>query len=344
MLTEKVYNVDIMKLSIIIVNWNSTELLSNLIIDLNNCLQNDIESEVIVVDNASKDFSKDNFLNQIQKAVANAIRFQIKIIENEKNLGFAKACNEALKIAKGDFIIFSNPDIRIKDSGTIKKMINYLETNPSFGILGAQLLKENGKLQNSASNFPNLLIELFGKSLLKLFFPRKFLTKSHFFQVDKKSNLLATEEVIEVPSIIGAFFITKKEVLNKLNGFDEDYFLFLEETDFCFRARENGYKIGLLPFVQVYHLQAKSREKAYYPSFIEYYISLSLFYKKHYSETTYILFKLIRFTKCFFNLVFFLILNLFTIFLSPKFLKRLKINFYLMCWYVFTFQTLRLKD
>jgi hypothetical protein len=145
-----------------------------------------------------------------------------------------------------------------------------METHSRAGISGAQLLNSDGSKQNSIANFPSLATELLNKSLLRWLFPEKFPGKEKDYP-----------EPIEVDSIIGACMIVRREAMEQVGLLDEDYFLFLEETDWCYRMKKAGWKVYHVPQAEVYHFQGKSAEKDKKRAKVEYYRSRYQFFKKH---------------------------------------------------------------
>jgi GT2 family glycosyltransferase len=145
-----------------------------------------------------------------------------------------------------------------------------MRAHPDCGACGAQLLNPDGSRQNSIANFPTLATEMINKSLLRRLWPSRFPGKEQTFATP-----------VEVESVVGAFFLTRKDLWDKLGGLDEDYFFFLEETDFCFRVRKAGLRIMHLPQVQVRHEQGGSAGGMRAAARIEYWRSRYLFFSKH---------------------------------------------------------------
>lgn len=229
------------KLSIIIVSWNVRELLRKCLISIFN--QTRIPFEVIVVDNASRDGS----------AAMVAKNFpQVRLIRNSKNVGFAKANNQGVKIATGEYMIFLNDDTEIK-SGALEKMATWLDQHPETGIIGARLLNPDGSLQlGTARRFPGfkvLATMLLGwhSLLLRQEWLRRYYMLGDQFTRDTK-----------VDQVMGASLMTRKNLLNKLGGFCEEFWIWFEEVDLCQRCKEAGYKIFVISQAEIVHHQGKS--------------------------------------------------------------------------------------
>ncbi len=254
-------------LSVIIVNWNTRDFLARCLSSITQAVQR-MKAEVFVVDNASSDESgktvKENFT-------------EVMLIENEKNLGFAAANNQALKQSKGRYLLLLNPDTQVRE-GAIQKLISFMNLRPDVGITGVQLLNSDGSKQNSIANIPSLATELLNKSLLEWLFPKRFPGKRRNYP-----------EPIEVESVIGACMMVRREALDQVGMLDEDYFLFLEETDWCYRMKKAGWKTYHVPQAEVYHFQGKSAEAERKRAKVEYYRSRYHFFKKNFGSGRYFL-------------------------------------------------------
>lgn len=246
-------------LSIIIVNWNTKDLLIQCLKSLVR-VSDRFEMEVFVVDNGSMDGS----VEAVRVGFPEAI-----VIQNSTNLGFAQANNQALRLAKGKYILLLNPDTQVKE-GAIETLKVFMDNHPKAGAVGAQLLNSDGSKQNSIANFPSLATELLNKSLLRWLFPDRFPGKERDYN-----------EPIEVESVIGACMMVRREAIEQVGLLDEDYFLFLEETDWCYRMKKAGWKVYHVPQADVYHFQGKSAEKDKKRAKVEYYRSRYQFFKKN---------------------------------------------------------------
>jgi GT2 family glycosyltransferase len=248
-----------MDLSIVVVNWNTKDLLLQCLESFYGSIDG-IETEVFVVDNGSVDGS----------VAAVKERFSgIILIANPINLGFAKANNQALKESEGHYFLLLNPDTRVK-KGTIERLVSFAEAHPEAGVVGGQLLHADGSKQNSIANFPSLATELLNKRLLRWLWPRTFPGKERDYS-----------EPVEVDSVIGACMMVRRQAADEVGWLDEDYFLFLEETDWCFRMKKAGWKIYHHPLAELYHFQGKSAEPERKRARVEYYRSRYHFFKRN---------------------------------------------------------------
>jgi len=299
-------------LSIIIVSRNTRELLLR-------CMKSIFESdrgisrEMIVVDNGSSDGSVD----EVEKAFP-----FVHLVGNEKNLGFAKAVNQALQKASGKYIFLLNPDTEVKN-GAIKQLLSFMESHLETGVAGAQLLNSDGSKQNSIANFPSLATELFNKRLLRWLFPRRFPGKERKYS-----------EPVEVDSVIGACMMVNREALDQVGVLDEDYFLFLEETDLCYRMKKAGWKIYHVPQAEVYHFQGKSAEAERKRAKVEYYRSRYHFFKKNRGSGRYFLLVAGLMVRLVAESISMALVCLFTLGRVKRWRRKLSIYTYLLGWHL----------
>ncbi len=273
----------------------------------------DIDMEIYVVDNNSTDGS--------QAAVKKEYH-DVKLIENEANTGFAHANNQAIRRMQGRFAVLLNSDAVLKENA-INKLLAFMTSTPRAGIAGVQLLNDDGSRQNSIDNFPSTETEIFNKSILRLFLPVKYPSKNRIF-----------ENPTEVDSVIGACMIVRKEAMDEVGVLDEDYFLFLEETDWCFRMYKKGWRVYHVPNAEVFHLSGHSKKKTPWRSQIEYYISLYKFFKKNRTPASYLALRVLKPCKIFINLVLNLLGNLITLFQKKGLRNRLLKYYKLFVWHL----------
>ncbi len=260
--------------SILLVNWNTAELILCAIESvLADSAESQIPVEIIVVDNGSSDDS----IGQIRLRQPEAV-----IIENGRNLGFARAVNRGLAVHKGQHVILLNTDA-ILCPGALGAVLRAFVENPRVGIVGANLLNEDGTPQNSIAPFPSLLTEVVNKSLLR------------FFSARHERKVRSTSlDLLDVDSVIGACLAIRGEALTSIGPLDECFFFFFEETDWCFQAHRLGWRVVVAPDAKVFHGQGKSSETVLVDVRIEYYRSrYRYFFKNHGKWTTILLFEFI---------------------------------------------------
>jgi GT2 family glycosyltransferase len=303
---------ELLDLSIIIVNWNMKQWLLP-------CLRaifeekEEISQEVIVVDNGSWDRSG----SEAKEAFPS-----VHLIQNERNLGFAKAVNQGLQKALGKYVVLLNPDTQVKH-GVIEQLVSFMNTHLEAGAAGAQLLNSDGSKQNSIANFPSLTTELLNKNLLRRLFPKKFPGKEKHYS-----------EPIEVDSVIGACMMVRRDAYSQVGLLDEGYFLFLEETDWCYRMKRAGWKIYHVPDAEVYHFQGKSAEQEKKKARVEYFRSRYHFFKKNKGNLQWFILVVGLLIRLVFELLSMTVASLVTFFAIKGWRKKLGIYAYLFWWHL----------
>jgi GT2 family glycosyltransferase len=272
-----------------------------------------MEAEVFVVDNGSTDGS----------GAAVRDRFpEVGLIENPMNLGFARANNQAMSRATAKYLLLLNPDTQVKEEA-IKRLISFMEAHSEVGIAGGQLLNSDGSKQNSIANFPSLATELLNKNLLRWLFPNRFPGKERNYS-----------EPIEVDSVIGAGMMVRRETTEQVGLLDEEYFLFLEETDWCYRIKKGGWKIYYVPQAEIYHFQGRSAEREKKRARVEYYRSRYLFFKKNRGSLQWSILLTGLIIRLWVELISMSVACLFTLCLIKKWRTRLSIYGYLLWWHL----------
>lgn len=224
------------RLSIIIVNYNTKDLLKQ-------CLKSVIGYEIIVVDNASTDGS----VEMVEKEFP-----QVRLVKNKKNLGFAKANNQGLRLVQGEYILFLNSDTVVPKK-TIASLLSYLEEHPKVGVVTPRLELRNGKVDlDCHRGFPTPWASFSYFTGLEKLFPRSKIF-GQYHQTWKEP-----ETIHEIDACCGAFLLTRKKVLEGVSGFDESYFFYGEDLDLCFRIKQRGWKVVYYPKVKAVHYKGTS--------------------------------------------------------------------------------------
>ena len=257
-----------MELSIIIVNYNVKEFLQNLLHSLQKSVSS-ITHEIIVVDNASDDGSVEFIREKFP---------QINLIVCQTNLGFSKANNLGLKVSKGKFILLINPDTIVSED-TITKMIEFLNEHPDAGLVGCKILNPDGSLQLACRrSFPGPWTSFCKVTGLSTLFPNsRLFAKYNLTYLDENSTY-------EVDAISGSFMMMKREVYEKIGGFDEQFFMYGEDLDLCYRIQKNGYKVYYYPGTQIIHYKGESTKRSGLDETKYFYDAMNLFVKKHFSS------------------------------------------------------------
>ncbi len=265
-----------LNLSVIIVNYNVKYFLEQCLCSVQKAIA-EINAEIIVIDNNSSDGSID-YLQQHFPSVI--------FLSNQKNEGFSKANNKALQIAKGEMILFLNPDtIVAEDSFTT--CVSFLQNTPNAGAAGIRMIDGSGKfLPESKRSFPSLLSSFYKLiGLAALFSSSKIFNHYALGNLDKNKNC-------EVPVLAGAFMMVKKEVLEKTHGFDESFFMYGEDIDLSFRTQQAGYKNYYIGQHAVIHFKGESSRKGSSNYVRMFYNAMNVFVKKHYKPANAKLFAL----------------------------------------------------
>lgn len=298
--------------SVVIVSYNTKDLLVQCVTALSEALTS-IQHEVIVVDNGSADGSAD----AVEKGFP-----RLCLIRNRDNRGFARACNQGLRMAEGKYLLLLNPDAIISQEA-LSGMIHFMENTPNAGAAGVQLVREDGSLQNSFDNIPDLGTELLNKSLLKRLLPNRYPGKH-----------LKFTGPVEVASLIGACMMVPREVIDTAGFLDEGYFFFLEETDWCLRMARQGWKIYFLPDLRVVHLQGQSARQDPASARIEYYRSRYRFFALHKSKFSRGVLRMgLIFNLCV-EIIFSFLASLVTGFSYRKEVSRLHVRLKLLAWHL----------
>jgi len=289
-------------LSVIILNWNTRDLLAQSLRSLQRP-QEGITFEVIVVDNASSDGSRDMLRADFPQIILHA---------NPNNIGFGAGNNTGVPIAGGRYILFLNSDTVVEENA-LANIVQFGDANPDIGILGAKLLNEDGSLQYSCRRYPNLLTGFFrntplGKLLPQNRFASDYLMKSYDHETPR-----------DVDWVSGAALMMRRTLYEQIGAFDDDYFMYCEDVDLCWRANhaplpENlrkeadgsaiakrisvfnvgqeeyklpgTWRVAYFPDARIFHYIGKSSDKAPTRMTYEFHRSQYLFYKKHYRSFT----------------------------------------------------------
>ncbi len=304
-------NIDMVDLSIVIVNWNTRDLLKN-------CLESVLRTvhgltyEVIVEDNASTDGSV---------AMLQDLFPQVKIIANDENRGFGAANNQAFKIMEGRYALLLNTDAVLTENA-VHDLFSFMENHPEAGISCGQLLNRDGSKQNSIASFPTLLTMLTNISLLEYLFPGKYPSKRYDHR-----------QPVAVDSGVGACLMVRKDAMDKVGWFDERYFFFFEETDWAYRMRLADWKVFHVPTARIYHFQGQSIGPDI-RSRIEFYRSRYQFFKKWHSLPYYSLIRLVIFGRLLINCFFTALAVILSLGASQGIRDKLRVYSRLVCWHV----------
>lgn len=246
------------RLDVIVITYNNERSISVCLSSLEKC---SYKKKLYAFDN----FSEDKTCYIIKKEFP-----QVKLIKNNKNIGFGVAVNQGAKIAKGDYLLFLNPDTVVK-GGCIEEMVRFLEKKKDAAVVGCRVLNPNGSLQPSCGKFPTIANIILDRILI--------VNKILRTELIRQESFYAKEQTSDWVS--GAFFLVKRDVFLKLGGFDEKYFMYVEDVDFCYRARDAGYKIFYNPKAEIIHCNmGKSRPRKRFKA-IQMRRGFTIFFKKY---------------------------------------------------------------
>lgn len=253
-----------MNLSIIIVNYNVTQLLRACLLSVHQYVI-DIEYEVIVIDNASTDSSWADLIPEFPK---------VRFISSQTNDGFAKANNKAVKSANGKYLLILNPDTEF-EGFYMKEILDFADSQPDFGCLGVRMHdKEGNFLPESKRSVPDMF-----NSFEKLFTNFKKNNSKSYYRND-----IAETAIDKVDVITGAFLLIKREVYEKVGGLDETYFMYGEDIDLCYTLLKNGYTNFYYGKASILHHKGEStiKNEVYLERF---YGAMQIFIDKYYRES-----------------------------------------------------------
>lgn len=259
-------------LSIIIVNYNVKNLLKKSLESIFN-FQKELRFEVIVVDNDSEDQSA----QMVRKHFPG-----VKLTENQRNLGFSAACNQGIRMSCGRYILFLNPDTEFTPGG-ISEMIKFMDSHPQVGICGPQMVDPQRKVHFSARSFPSYLTAISsGQSILNRVFPDNPLSRKYLLKDQNRSQKM------KVDWVSGSCLLAKRDVFEKIGLLDERFFMYVEDVDFCYRAKKAGFSVYYFPNSVVVHHIGKSTQKRKLRMLLEHHRSMYYFYRKHHNPKAFL--------------------------------------------------------
>jgi len=258
-----------MQLSVIIINYNVKYFLEQCLLSVQKAVEG-MQAEIFVVDNASSDGSRE----YLEPKFTN-----IHFAWNKENVGFGKACNQALKQASGDFVLFLNPDTVVPED-CFTACFNFFSQTPDAGAIGIRMLDGSGKfLPESKRSFPSPITSFYKLSGLSFLFPHsKTFGRYHLGYLNEHKN-----HAVDV--LAGAFMMIRKDVLAQTGGFDENFFMYGEDVDLSYRIQKAGYKNYYFSDRSILHFKGESTKKSSVNYVRMFYDAMSLFVRKHYSSS-----------------------------------------------------------
>jgi len=220
------------------------------------------------VDNASSDGSVEMVRAEFP---------QVRLIANERNLGFTRGNNQGLALSRGRYVLFLNPDTEVVGDA-LATMVHYMDDHPDVGALGPLLRYPDGSVQSSRRRFPTLGTALFESTLLELWWPGNPWAR-RYRMADWPDDV---EQ--EVDWVVGACLLARREVLDQVGGFDEGFFMYSEEMDLCRRIKAAGWRVVYLPSAQVIHHEGKSSEQVVPARHIHFQTSKVRYFRKYHGS------------------------------------------------------------
>jgi len=263
-----------MKVSIIIVNYRVPKLLKACLESIEQKVK--AKYEVIVTDNASGDGSVEMIRDEFP---------WVKLIANPTNDGFAAGNNLALPHATGEYVFYLNPDAEVIDDA-VDVLIDYLDRHTDVGLVAPKLINTDGSLQKSVHKYYSFMDTLIDNRL----FPYVFKHAKWFQQINYA--FWAHDEERDVDWAKGAALMVRKSILDEIGAFDEQFWIYGEEIDLCYRIKHSGWKVRFYPGAVIRHHEKQSSRQHSTIMFIQNYKSLYLFIQKHYSKLDFELYRL----------------------------------------------------
>jgi len=292
-------------ISICIVTLNARDYLRDSLRSIE-CTLAGLRAEVIVVDNHSNDGTVEMLRQDFP---------WVRLIENEKNEGFARPTNKALRLAGGRYCLLLNPDTVILDNA-IQKLVAFLDEHTEIGICGPKALNRDGSLQKACRrgvSRPWAVLSYF--TGLSMLFPRSKLFGGYLL------NYMDEDEVHEVDGVSGSCMLIRREVMDQIGLLDDRYFAYQEDADYCFRAKKAGWKIFYMPEAEITHYGGLGGSRVYpYRSIYEWHRSYFLYYRKNLAREYFFLFNWLYYLAMVFKLFLSLLVNMFRTdkFAGPK--------------------------
>jgi len=256
------------ELSIVIVNYNAKKYLEQCLGSIYKSSPQ-INFELILIDNGSIDNS--TFMVKEKFPM-------VKLIENRKNEGFVKAVNKGIKLCKAKYVLSLNNDTFIYQN-SLGELLKFMNSHPEVGICGPKVLNSNGTIQHQCKRgFPTISSAFYYFLGLHKYFP-KSKTFGHYLM-----TYLNPEEISEVDSVSGACLMVKREIIEQVGLLDEDYIMYGDDLDLCYRIKKIGLKVYYVPTAQIIHYGGVSSQKLPYKGVIWFYRAMYIFYKKHYAK------------------------------------------------------------
>ncbi len=256
-----------MTLSVLIVNWNTRDMLRACLQSLRRYPPSE-PMEVWVLDNASRDGSA----QMVQQEFP-----QVHLIASDCNLGYAAGNNRLIRQAQGEYLLLLNPDTEVTE-GALDTAVRHMQAHPEVGALGAKLIHPDGRVQRSVRSFPEPQAVLWEYLGLAKLFPRSRRFGAY------RMTWFTYDQIAEVDQPMGTFLMLSRRAVEDVGLMDEQFPIFFNEVDWCYRAKRRGWKIVFHPEVVIIHHGGASTRQVRPQMIWESHRSLQKFYQKHYRQ------------------------------------------------------------
>lgn len=257
-----------MDVSIVIVNYNTKQLTIDAIHSVFQS-KTKYSYEVLLVDNNSSDGSVPAF----QQAFP-----EIMLIVNDENVGFSRANNQAIKIAKGRYVLLLNSDTIVHEE-TLQVMLDFMEVHPLVGVSGCKVVLPDGSLDKACRRgFPTPQASLYHFLGLAKLFPDN--PRFNQYQLGH----LDPDKDYPVDCLVGAFMLLRREAIEQVGLLDEEFFMYGEDIDWCFRIKESGWGVHYYPYTSIIHYKGASSRRKPFKIIYEFHRAMILFHRKHFAK------------------------------------------------------------
>ena len=250
--------------SFVLVSWNVRDLVRRALASIY-ADTTGLDVEILLVDNASRDGTVEMVRSEFPG---------VCVIANADNRGFTRGNNQALAVARGRYFFLLNPDAELVPGAT-RTLLDYADANPGVGVIGPQLFYPDRSVQSSRRRFPTFVTALLESTRLQQWFPQnRWLTR--YYIRDTRDDA-----VQQVDWVTGAALFVRRELYDRLGGFDEAFFMYSEELDWCYRIKQAGWQVVYLPPAQVIHHEGRSSSQVAAARDIYFHSSKSRFFRKY---------------------------------------------------------------
>ncbi len=291
---DSIYRMPTPRVSIVIVNWKTPKLLAKCLETIKNDPAHQ-QFEIFVIDNNSGDESVAMLTEQFP---------YVQLIANDANLGFSKACNQAIPKALGDYVLLLNPDTEVPD-GAISLLADFMENHPDCGAAGPKVLNPDGSLQLACRRaFPSPKAAFYRITYMSRIFPNNpTFSQYNFTSADPGQQL-------EVDALAGAAMMVRRQAINEVGLLDEDIFMYGEDIDWCWRIKQAKWKIWYVPESIIYHAHGASSRLRPVGATINLHKGMHVFYKKHLAQNYWAPFNSLVYAAIWSRAAVFILINL----------------------------------